>query len=102
MTSCLDCTHWYYEDAISGYDWDKEPGVCTLYPTHQKCLSGHWCGQFAPKKDWGPYLEERSDIRQLKYRDELTKDRKELRLEVRRLKEVAKGLRRKLKEERSK
>jgi hypothetical protein len=36
MTCCLECTHWYYEESISGYDWDKEPGVCTLYPTHQK------------------------------------------------------------------
>jgi hypothetical protein len=64
-------------------------------------MSGHWCGQFAPKRDWGPYEEERSDIRALKYRDEVTQDRRELRKEVRRLKDVAKDLRRKLKEERA-
>jgi hypothetical protein len=102
MTCCLDCTHWYYLDLLGHNDWGKEPGICTLYPKHQECLSGHWCGQFAPKRDWGPYDEERSAISSCKYRDELVQERKELRKEVRRLKEVAKGLRRKLKEERSK
>jgi len=76
--------------------------VCTLYPQHIDTTHDHWCSQFR----WREYSHTYEAKRELtEIRENYTQQWNDIqgqRREIKRLEEVAKGLRRKLKEERAK
>jgi len=106
MTCCYQCANWQSNSsrAVRSQNWKSwgdEIGTCSLYPDHRETKAAHYCGQYVPHREFT--YDGRPLV--IRLRDQLDDNwdiRTELEKEVERLRDVAKKLRRKLKEERAK
>ena len=102
MSCCYLCANWRQIDDLDKEETKETPGMCTLWPKHIESKAGNYCGQFVADGYLARHGDTPQPLQWLErlhhWREAFLKEKKE----VRRLTEVNKELRRKLKEKRAK